>query len=466
MGSILDDLQFDQGDLAKICRKPEITLPELSGTNRGYGMGTLYREYAGLPDDEPLCFSADHGVPLDPDFEDHVDFDHGLPTFIAAYPERVEAFLRRGKPRVVHGAFPIHYARALLERNPNWQPPATRRGTVAFPRKSAGNIDRSFDFERFAQWLADLPEEFQPVTVCIYWMDFLRDRHLPYARRGIPVVTCGNFFDTQFLHRFIDLCSRVKYACGNDVASSYPLSVLCGCQYFHVDVGPIKRVHNTRGAIEDEDRLGRCENAQKLVALAAYPPEPTMLEPQRRLATYLTGADNVLEPKTIRAIQAWSRDWLMEHQPAEISIVREATLADLNTWIPKHISNDGWAGPDCRLVAAPADSPTTLRAYVKLSPKISKDPQILTVTLGSGPPFAFECRPGFYVLDLPIPASSGECEVQFHLPIDADISGMGNRRVAFRFLGWHRTGPTSGRARCERMKRDRLPEFVSPLEDW
>jgi hypothetical protein len=466
MGSILDALQFDQADLAKICRQPEITLPELSGTNRGYGMGTLYREYAGLPDDEPLAFSGDHGVPLDPDFEDAVDFDHGLPTFLAAYPERAAAFTRRGKPRVVHGAFPIHYAKALLDRNPDWQPPTERRGTIAFPHKSAANIDRSFDFERFAQWLADLPDEFQPVTVCIYWMDVLRDRHLPYANRGMPVVTCGNFFDTQFLFRFIDLCSRAKYACGNGVASSYPLSVVCGCQYFHTDVGPIQRVHKTRGVLDPVDRTGESDNARRLLALAPFPPEPALFEKQRALSAYLTGANRVLSPEQVREIQDWSRNWLLENQTPEIRIVREPKLSDLNTWLPKGIGLDGWAGTGCRVIAAPAAGPTALQAFLKLSPRICREPQTLTVTVeDGGAPLAFECRPGFYALEIPLPENAA-CEVKFHLPTETDLSGMGNRMVAFRFLGWRRVAEATPRPRCDRMKREMLPDFVTPPEDW
>lgn len=465
MASILDDLQFDQNDLEKVCRQPEITLPELSGTNRAYGMGRLYRDYAGLPDGEPLAFSADHGVPIDPEFKDPVDFNHGLPTFLAAYPERVESFVARGKPRVVHGAFPIHYARALLDRNPTWNPPAERKGTIAFPRKSAANIDRTFDFERFAQWLADLPDEFQPVIVCIFWMDFLKERHLPYTKRGLQVVSCGNFFDTQFLYRFIDLCSRTKYACGNEAASSYPLSVVCGCRFFYTDVGPVQRVHTTRGRLSPEDSAGTSENARRLITLAPYPPDRATQEEQSAFSAYLTGGDHVLSPEAVREIQGWSRNWLLEHQAPEISIVQEAPLAALNTWIPKAISRDGWAGANCRVVAAPAAQPTTLQVCLKLSPRISREPQTLDVTFGGAQRFGFECRPGFYVLELPLSAG-GEHEVEFRFPAEADISGEGNRRVAFRFLGWRRVPGADRKPTCVRTKREDLPVFAAPPEGW
>ncbi len=466
MSSILDDLRFDQADLAKLCRQPEIAQPEYSGTNHGYGMGTLFREYAGLSRDEPLTFSSDHGVPIDTGLEDPVDFDHGLPVFLACNPDRVASFARRGKPRPIHCAFPIHYARALMERKFDWHPPTERLGTIVFPHKSGGTLDRSFDFHGFGKWIADLPDEYQPVVMCIYWMDYLKDRHLPYIELGLPVVTCGNFFDSQFLFRFIDLCSRFRYSCSNGIASSFPLSVLCGCHFFSADAGPVQEKKPTKEVRSVSNPGQNTETGRRLASMAPFPPEPGGYAEQRGYAEWLTGADRVLPPEEIREIQQWCHDWLLDHQAQEIRVVEDAKLSDVNTWLPKGVGRDGWVSSGGRLIARPQGDRTKFEAVLKFSPRICADSQTLTVTCGVGKPLRFECRPGLYHLLLPLPTAERDCEIRFEFPKEADLGGLGNRKVAFRFAGWRLTDDQVKSARCERIKRQNLPEFAAVPEGW
>ena len=66
MSAIFEGLHFSQDNLEELCREPTLPSPELTGMNSAFGLGTVIRRYAALPQNEPLTFGCDHGVPLDP----------------------------------------------------------------------------------------------------------------------------------------------------------------------------------------------------------------------------------------------------------------------------------------------------------------------------------------------------------------------------------------------------------------
>jgi hypothetical protein len=465
MSSIIDELQFRQNNLNDICQKPVPALRELTWINHQYGIGTLFRDYAGLPRDEPLTFSIDHGVPLEPRLAGDFDFVHGLPVFMNAYPERARYFMERGTPRAIPAALAIYYAKALLERK-GWKPPKERKGTLAFPHKSAARTDRSFDFHAYGQWLVDLPEEFQPAVVCIYWKDYFKDRHLPYLELGLPVVSCGHFYDTEFLFRFVDLCSRFRFSCSNSMASSYPLSVACGCHFFHKDVGAIQESDLNIGEYQVSNPGEQLHYGAELKNFAVFPPRPEMLAEQRRLAKFVTGADYQLTPEEVRREQKWGQDWLLERQGRTATFGEKMELSEFNTWLPGNIHPDGWAAGHSHLTVRAQSKPSILRAVVKLSRKICAGEQTLSIRVGTGDPVTFDCGPKRFEINIPLEANS-ITKIVFDLPREVDISGEGNRLVAMRFLGWEIQSGHIRNVSCNQIRKPAdLPPFLAADGRW
>lgn len=463
--SVLDGLHFSQDQLEPLCREPTLSIPELTGMNTGFGMGSIMRCYASLPDDEPLTFGADHGVPLNPEAKFALDFEHGLPGYLAPYEQRVEFLRKAGKVRVLASAMPLHYARKSMERRGIWSPPTKRRGTLVFPTKSSDMVDRSFNSNALATWVTALPEKFQPVCVCIYWKDFLKDRHRAFLEAGLPVVTCGHYASPDFLPRLIDLCTRFEYSCSNDVSGSCSLSVACGCQFFFKDVGAVEQMnfdgsHQIMTNIGAESKFGA-----KLFELAQFPPRPDSRNEQRRLAEFLTGANHLLAPEEIRALQQWGKEWLLDHQPDQVSFVEDVPLSDLNTWIPIHVRKDGWAGPDFRIVLKPRSERAKFTLYFKLSPKICAGPLPLTVQVDSDRPTVFQCAVERYQLTLPVPAKR-ETIVKIALPAEIAAVEKARKSKALRILGWRVGLNEAGKPACEQVSRNRLPPFVAVPRGW
>ena len=79
----------------------------------------------------------------------------------------------------------------------------------------------------------------QPITICIYWKDYLKGVHREYERLGQQIVTAGHMFDADFLLRIYDICRRFRYAASNEFGTSLMLAVASGCSFSYISSGEI-----------------------------------------------------------------------------------------------------------------------------------------------------------------------------------------------------------------------------------
>lgn len=429
---------FDQDELEIVCREPRSTPFEFNPVNSYYGHGEIMRHYAGLPHGIPLSFSVEHYVPQDIAKIHDYDFTPGLPGFLAVNQPRAEIYRQNGKPRPVVAGAAIHYARKLLEASIVWEAPAEheRHGTLAFPHKSTRLRDRSFDFDKFAEELIALPEEFQPVYVCIGWKDYQKGRDRPYRERGIPVVAAGHINDSLFLFRFIDLCSRFRYACGNAPGSCYPLSVTCGCHFFMISGGPV--LERERGFPENEIEIpGKdYENGRRLLKAAPFPPTADSMQLQKEFVDELTGKQFVLQPEEIREIEVWSRQWLLENQSLEVDFVDGFQISKRNTWLATGISDDGWTGKISGITPGPASVGRNLFMRFEFPSWLHEGELHFEAEMPGKERIKTKMEPGYYELSTTVTSECVGKEIRFRASRDAPLSPEDNRRVAFRFLNW------------------------------
>jgi hypothetical protein len=272
---------------------------------------------------------------------------------------------------------------------------AERRGTLVFPDKSTMNKDTDFDRDRFARDLAALPAEFQPVTVSVFWKDFRRGTHRAFEQAGLKLVTSGHPHDPQFLFRQYDLCRQFRYACANDLSTSFCLSVLAGCRFFHLPSGPLRITTSGVTRVYDAEPTLALPGKQECLNASAFPPASDRTR-QVELAERFSGKASVRPPQFFRELFAEGQRRLAasHHSFADVDFTQRHGLDLLASWSPRGIDPDGWATAESgfRLASRPGYAGVTLRLSIpkRASPawrgewtlKLDEDSYPLRVTPG------------------------------------------------------------------------------------
>lgn len=191
-----------------------------------YSFGKYIREYGFFPSSWPLCIYTDHGVG-----RREYPFEHelksGAPCQFYHSPKSVEVWKKYStKPcHVLYSPFAFYRRKNKIEKASN------ASGTIAFPAHTTQAIDDVSDIEIYIDQLLALPEEFQPVSVCLHMHDINKGRHKIFLKHKVPVYTAGESLDDRFVERFYSILKNFAYATSNLVGSYLYYSVEMGIPF-------------------------------------------------------------------------------------------------------------------------------------------------------------------------------------------------------------------------------------------
>lgn len=192
-----------------------------------YSFGKTYRNWLGWPWFIPLPMTGDHGVPLTRKFSNR-ELHSGARTYLTWSSWRTETDNPR-KLRVIQIPHPwVTYRRKRgLSKNIHSQ------GTLAFiPHTLQDTSREGFDFKEYIETLISLPQEFQPVSLCIQMHDVRKGLHKELAQFGLPIFTAGHTSSPFFVDRFYDLILRFNFATSNVSGSQQFYCQEAGVPYF------------------------------------------------------------------------------------------------------------------------------------------------------------------------------------------------------------------------------------------
>ena len=406
------ELRYDQTNLRRLCRERSVYPTEYQIQNRLYGLDALLREYAGLADDEPLPWALEHCISFDNPEPYFADVQSKLPI-VLAISEGQAAVLRPHRAGPVHAIGAAYfYMRELYRRRHGVEAEVERRGTLVFPDKSTTHQDTDFDRARMAEQLAALPAEFQPVAVSVFWRDYQRGTHRPFARAGLQVVSSGHPYDPLFLFRQYDMCRQFKYACANDLSTSFCLSVLSGCRFFHWPTGALKVSRAGVTQTYAEEPTLHLPGKQACIAASPYPPRGDGAE-QRRLAAQYAGQASVRPPEFFQALLPEGRRLLQVGTPAAVRFRGGLSLMDAAAWRTHGIDADGWARPKCGFVIPAHQCRGRVRFSLEIPARWRIIPQRahLIVKVDGRAAFVIKAGTGRWLFDVPAPNLDRPCPV-------------------------------------------------------
>jgi hypothetical protein len=281
--------------LDDLCADREIETSEIFEGNAYYGIDHILKNYAGLPQGYALKGVWPHGLVFNQSHLWSAEVGARLPAAFC-YPEyRAPAYHRQTNKRVILSASPFLYALDQIE-----QPDEERAGTLFFPAHSTHHLTAEMNFEVLADRLEELDETYKPVTVCIYWKDYLMGRHEIFAHRGFPIVSAGHMFDNSFLHRLARLLSRFQYAAGNHIGSHLFYAVKAGCRYFHIE-GSEYQLDSDDEELLERDRSNHDPALEKEIRNTFLASKPRPHADQLRVADFFLGAKHKKSRAGLRA---------------------------------------------------------------------------------------------------------------------------------------------------------------------
>ncbi|MEH2192963.1 MAG: glycosyltransferase [Nostoc sp.] len=289
----IEDVIASQKDLALLCADRPLQTNEVFFGNSFYGMDFIIKKYVNFPEKYPLKVLLVHGPDLSNNHLWQAEIESPLLN-IYCYPSyREDVYINavkncEAKKSIIPAASPFLYATEILKREPK----PNRSGTIFFPSHSTGYVTVQMDFEALAEELIHLDDEYQPVTVCLYWKDFNLGRHIPFQKRGIQIVSAGHVFDPNFLFRFYHLCSMYRYASGNELGTHMFYSIKSGCSYFHINSIESTYTAESEALLKHDIAYTPPDRELALKSLFAVP-QPQTTPAQMAIVDYYLGAKNL-----------------------------------------------------------------------------------------------------------------------------------------------------------------------------
>lgn len=194
-------------------------------TSEVYSFGNHIRDYAFYPKMLLLMSYCEHGVGDEMIYNHEVENDASC-MFVFSEKKCDDYRKTSSKPCYIIPAPFVWY-----RRKHHIEPLKIAKGTLAFPAHTTPEIELGSDIELYIQELKNLPEEFQPVCVCVHMHDVNKGQHKIFLEHNIPVYTIGNAFDYRFAERFYEILKNFKYTTSNMVGSYTYYSVEMGIPF-------------------------------------------------------------------------------------------------------------------------------------------------------------------------------------------------------------------------------------------
>lgn len=221
---------FSEQELLNLCNDKNNT-PIFRGapywTAEIYSFGKHIRDYAYYPKFLPLAIYTDHGpqrIPGKP-YEHELSMD--APVMFYHSPESVKIWKRFSKKP----CFTLFSPFVFYRRKNKIEKEKDANGTIAFFSHSTLDIEDISNPQKYIDQLKNLPEKFQPVSVCLHVTDIKKGVYKIFMENNISVYTAGG--NSQFFaERFYNILKNFSFATTNLVCSSLFYAVEMGTPCF------------------------------------------------------------------------------------------------------------------------------------------------------------------------------------------------------------------------------------------
>lgn len=267
---------------------------------RNYDLNVIIKDYANFPRFLPLPCHMEHGWSPH-SFAAQCDLVTDKPLMMVVSKRRKIDWQKSSNiPVTIMGLPFIHYknAHCITQK-------FDAKGTVVFPSHSTYYIKSKFHLKAYCRELKKLPAKFQPITICLFWLDYIDVTTNIYREMGFEVVTAGYKITNslEFVKNFYDILSSHKYATSNDIGSYIFYAVDLKIPFFLSGKPPLLVNKGLRDVTMDEFSFTNdFEWGEKVINMFSTGPITTISRSQEKFVIKETGIKDCLPPKKMRAL--------------------------------------------------------------------------------------------------------------------------------------------------------------------
>ena len=286
----------------------DVISDEIWAWNDYYGIGDLYKKYAGYPLDYKLKFVIDHAVYF---YNNHLHPDEykvQLPAHMctSAYAENIMAPYLKTKlyPTGLHMLYADDY---YDERVFKKEKKKLGKNLLVFPCHSSDCLVLDWKPDKLIKEILKVKEEhnFDSVTICFYFCEIQRKFHKNFEGYGFNFVTAGHILDPMFLSRLKTIIKLSDVTMSNDIGSHVFYSIGMNKPHYIVPENNIE-YRCTSGSSGSEweknaanDVISCREDARNYMELfSIYTEELT--EQQKAVRDKISGFESFKKPEEIK----------------------------------------------------------------------------------------------------------------------------------------------------------------------
>lgn len=265
-----------------------------------YGFNKIIKNYAKYPRILPLPCHMEHGWGVE-SYPIITDLSIENPLMLVFSKRREKDWKNKSStPVAVMGSPFVHYKNMhkITQKN-------DAKGTIVFPSHSTLYTKSKFSRLEFCKKLKKLPKEFQPITICLFWLDYIDPVSEIYHKMGFKVVTAGPKINNSlsFVKNFYNILSNHKYATSNDVGSYTFYAINLGLPFFLIGESPL--LLNSELKDMNMGKQGRIEDfaiGRKTRKLFSTSPVKTISKIQSQFVADELGIHDCLSPTKMRSL--------------------------------------------------------------------------------------------------------------------------------------------------------------------
>lgn len=181
-----------------------------------YGNQKWIRKMGFYPRFLPLCVATDHapGIPSEPS---KTYFTNAPFTFFhsKSYCFWLQKFCTN-KLRPFFSPFVFYKNTYGIKLDDN------REGSIYFYAHGNSEVKPTKNIKSIISDLTELPNSYQPVTICLHYQDLINDVHREFLNNNFKVICMGNPNDWNFIENYYNNLKKFKFSLSSNF-SSYSL---------------------------------------------------------------------------------------------------------------------------------------------------------------------------------------------------------------------------------------------------